>query len=95
MDSLTADEMQPPRPLTEPAGTVVPDRRRGDPALFGADEGRWFADGCMCSARIDMASPNLNMRDPTLYRIRASYHRTGDAAHLPDVRLRASAVGRA
>jgi glutaminyl-tRNA synthetase len=31
-------------------------------------------------AKIDMASPNLNMRDPTLYRIRhASHHRTGDA----------------
>jgi glutaminyl-tRNA synthetase len=31
-------------------------------------------------AKIDMASPNINMRDPTLYRIRhASHHRTGDA----------------
>jgi glutaminyl-tRNA synthetase len=40
-----------------------------------------FADGAhVLRAKIDMASPNLNMRDPTLYRIRhASHHRTGDA----------------
>ena len=32
-----------------------------------------------CGARIDMASPNLNMRDPVLYRIRhAEHHRTGN-----------------
>src|SRR5476649_447811 len=43
-----------------------------------ADE---FPDGAhVLRAKIDMASPNLNMRDPTLYRIRhASHHRTGDA----------------
>ena len=34
----------------------------------------------MLRAKIDMASPNINMRDPTLYRIRhAAHHRTGDA----------------
>jgi len=40
-----------------------------------------FEDGAhVVRAKIDMASPNLNMRDPTLYRIRhASHHRTGDA----------------
>ena len=40
-----------------------------------------FADGeHVLRAKIDMASPNLNMRDPTLYRIRhAHHHRTGDA----------------
>ena len=40
-----------------------------------------FPDGAhVLRAKIDMASPNLNMRDPTLYRIRhASHHRTGDA----------------
>ena len=39
-----------------------------------------FGDGAhVLRARIDMASPNLNIRDPTLYRIRhASHHRTGD-----------------
>src|SRR5258706_10300209 len=40
-----------------------------------------FEDGAhVLRAKIDMASPNFNMRDPTLYRIRhASHHRTGDA----------------
>src|SRR5690606_8768990 len=40
-----------------------------------------FPDGAhVLRARIDMASPNLNMRDPVLYRIRrAHHHRTGDA----------------
>jgi glutaminyl-tRNA synthetase len=39
-----------------------------------------FPDGAhVLRARIDMASPNINMRDPTLYRIRhATHHRTGD-----------------
>src|SRR5438046_6036580 len=40
-----------------------------------------FPDGAhVLRAKIDMASPNVNMRDPTLYRIRhAAHHRTGDA----------------
>ena len=40
-----------------------------------------FPDGAhVLRAKIDMASPNFNMRDPTLYRIRhAAHHRTGDA----------------
>ena len=44
-------------------------------------------------ARIDMGSPNLNLRDPVLYRVKhAHHHRTGNAlAHLPVLRLRARA----
>src|SRR3989449_691300 len=49
--------------------------------LFARMRGGDFPDGAhVLRAKIDMASPNLNMRDPTLYRIRhASHHRTGDA----------------
>ena len=49
--------------------------------LFRRMKAGEFPDGSrVLRAKIDMASPNINMRDPTLYRIRhASHHRTGDA----------------
>jgi len=49
--------------------------------LFARMRAGEFEDGAhVLRAKIDMASPNLNMRDPTLYRIRhATHHRTGDA----------------
>ena len=84
VDSLSADEIRLHRgTLTEP-GRNSPYRDR--PAeesldLFARMRAGEFADGThVLRAKIDMASPNLNMRDPTLYRIRhAHHHRTGDA----------------
>ena len=42
-------------------------------------EGKYEEGACVLRAKIDMASPNMNMRDPTLYRIRKqTHHQTGD-----------------
>ena len=84
VDSLSADEIRDYRgTLTEP-GRNSPHRSR--PAaenleLFRRMRAGEFPDGAhVLRAAIDMASPNINMRDPTLYRIRhATHHRTGDA----------------
>ena len=80
VDGLTADEIREYRgTLTEP-GRNSPDRSR--PPAENLDLFRRMrADGAyVLRAAIDMASPNINMRDPTLYRIRrATHHRTGDA----------------
>jgi len=84
VDSLSADEMRAYRgTLTEP-GKNSPYRDRSvdeNLDLFARMRAGEFPDGAhVLRAKIDMASPNLNMRDPTLYRIRhASHHRTGDA----------------
>jgi len=83
VDSLTADETREYRgTLTEP-GRNSPYRERSvDESLdlFRRMRKGEFPDGThVLRARIDMASPNINMRDPTLYRIRhATHHRTGD-----------------
>lgn len=68
--------------LTEP-GKESPSRNRGveeNLALFTAMRSGEFKDGEKClRAKIDMASPNINMRDPVIYRIlRRTHHRTGD-----------------
>jgi glutaminyl-tRNA synthetase len=83
VDSLSADEIRAYRgTFTEP-GRNSPYRDR-TPAenreLFARMRAGEFADGAhVLRAKIDMASPNLNLRDPTLYRIRrTSHHRTGD-----------------
>ncbi len=84
VDSLTADEIRAHRgTLTEP-GRNSPYRGRPmaeSADLFARMRAGEFADGALVlRAKIDMASPNMNMRDPTLYRIRrAHHHRTGDA----------------
>ncbi len=81
---LTADEMREYRgTLTEP-GRDSPYRNRPmeeNLDLFRRMRQGEFTDGSMTlRAKIDMASPNVNMRDPVMYRIlHASHHRTGDA----------------
>jgi len=84
VDSLSADDIREYRgTLTEP-GRNSPYRDRSveeNLDLFRRMRAGEFADGAhVLRAKIDMASPNINMRDPTLYRIRhAAHHRTGDA----------------
>jgi len=84
VDSQSADDIRRNRgTLTEP-GTDSPFRNRTvdeNLDLFTRMRAGEFEDGAhVLRARIDMASPNINMRDPVLYRIRrAHHHRTGDA----------------
>ncbi len=80
---LSADEMKEYRgTLTEP-GKNSPYRDRSieeNLDLFERMKNGEFADGAKTlRAKIDMASPNINMRDPAIYRIlRAHHHRQGD-----------------
>jgi glutaminyl-tRNA synthetase len=80
---LTAEQLREYRgTLTEP-GKASPWRGRSvaeNLHLFERMKAGEFPDGSRTlRAKIDMASPNLNMRDPVLYRIlRATHHRTGD-----------------
>ena len=84
VDSLSAEQIRAYRgTLTEP-GKESPDRNRSiadNLDLFRRMRAGEFADGhYVLRAKIDMASPNINMRDPALYRIRrVHHHRTGDA----------------
>ncbi|MHB1400844.1 MAG: glutamine--tRNA ligase/YqeY domain fusion protein [Thiobacillus sp.] len=83
VDSLSADEMRTYRgTLTEP-GRDSPHRSRSveeNLDLFRKMRAGEFADGAhVLRAKIDMASPNINLRDPAIYRIkRAHHHNTGD-----------------
>ena len=80
---LNADEMREYRgTLTEP-GKESPYRNRSveeNLALFQRMKDGEFADGaCTLRAKIDMNSPNMNMRDPAIYRIcHISHHRKGN-----------------
>ncbi len=83
VDDLTADQIRQHRgTLTEP-GADSPWRNRTveeNLDLFARMKQGEFPDGSrVLRAKIDMASPNLNMRDPVMYRIlHATHHRTGD-----------------
>jgi glutaminyl-tRNA synthetase len=83
VDSLSAEEIRQYRgTLTEP-GKESPYRNRSveeNLDLFERMKAGEFEDGAhVLRAKIDMAAANLNMRDPTMYRIRkVPHHRTGD-----------------
>jgi len=83
VDSQSAEEIRANRgTLTEP-GRESPWRKRGveeNLELFRGMRADKFADGThVLRAKIDMRSPNINLRDPVMYRIRhAHHHRTGD-----------------
>ena len=83
VDDLSPEEMREHRgTLTEP-GKPSPYRDRSveeNLDLFRRMRAGEFEDGSRTlRAKIDMASPNLNLRDPVMYRIRrTSHHRTGD-----------------
>ncbi len=83
VDDLSAEEIRKYRgTLTEP-GKESPYRNRAveeNLDLFARMKAGEFPDGTrVLRAKIDMASPNLNMRDPVMYRIlHAEHHRTGD-----------------
>jgi len=83
VDSLSADEIREHRgTLTEP-GKQSPYRNRSvaeNLDLFQRMRAGEFEDGAhVLRAKIDMASPNINLRDPVMYRIRNMSHwRTGD-----------------
>jgi glutaminyl-tRNA synthetase len=84
VDSLSADEIRAYRGTLTEAGKESPDRNRSieeNLDLFARMRAGEFADGqFVLRAKIDMASPNMNLRDPAIYRIRRVHHqRTGDA----------------
>jgi glutaminyl-tRNA synthetase len=83
VDSLTAEEIREYRGTLTQAGKASPYRDRSveeNLDMFARMRAGEFEDGVhVLRAKIDMASPNINMRDPVLYRIRrARHHRTGD-----------------
>jgi glutaminyl-tRNA synthetase len=83
VDEHSADEMRANRGDFGTPGTDSPFRTRSPAenlARLREMRAGQHADGAMVlRARIDMASPNINLRDPTIYRIkRATHHNTGD-----------------
>ncbi len=84
VDHQTAEEMRVNRGNLGVPGTPSPYRDRSveeNLELFAKMKAGDFKEGeCILRAKIDMASPNLNLRDPALYRImHAEHHNTGSA----------------
>ena len=84
VDSLSAEDIRSYRGTLTDVGKDSPYRTRSveeNLDLFRRMRAGEFPDGAhVLRAKIDMTSPNLNMRDPILYRIRrAHHHRTGDS----------------
>jgi len=80
---LTAEQASEYRGWATKPGKESPYRQRSvdeNLQLFEKMRAGEFAEGeCVLRARIDMASPNMNLRDPILYRIRKkTHHQTGD-----------------
>jgi glutaminyl-tRNA synthetase len=83
VDDLSAEETREHRGTLTAGGKESPHRRRSveeNLDLFARMRAGEFPDGSKTlRAKIDMASPNINLRDPVMYRIRkAEHHRTGD-----------------
>ncbi|MCR5441600.1 MAG: glutamine--tRNA ligase/YqeY domain fusion protein [Lachnospiraceae bacterium] len=83
VSDLTADEVREYRGTFEQPGKDDPGRNRSveeNLALFEEmKEGKYDDGEKTLRARIDMASPNINMRDPVIYRVaHMTHHRTGD-----------------
>ncbi|BCG48940.1 Glutaminyl-tRNA synthetase [Citrifermentans bremense] len=84
VDSLSADEMRALRGTLNEPGKESPYRSRSveeNLDLFRRMRSGEFEEGSnVLRLKIDMASPNINLRDPVIYRIRkVEHHRTGDA----------------
>ncbi len=83
VSELTADEIRETRGDFENPGTEDPGRKRSieeNRRIFEEMKDGKYADGeRVLRARIDMASPNMNMRDPVIYRVaHMTHHNTGD-----------------
>ena len=83
VDSLSAEEIRQYRGTLTERGKESPHRDRSaeeNLRLFESMRGGEFEDGaCVLRAKIDMASGNINMRDPVMYRVlHATHQRTGD-----------------